>query len=1252
MNAYAKILISFSILIFGSIGCVQGKGNSSIPFLAYLDFGDSKMASSTFSVSQISPGPNVTGVSLNTSVQVGFSQKLDSSSIQSQSIQITQGNAVIPGTITSDEKTILFKPTSPLAASKVYTVRVSKDIKSAEGSSLSEETVWNFTTATIVDLVAPALSLGAPSVGNTLVPNNTSIQVAFTEAMDCTTVDNTTFTLKNNVTNILEPANVNCLGSSATLNPTGGPLTANTVYRVDIAATMKDLAGNALLAPQSWTFTTGAGLDVTPPTVPFVSPAAGTQGTSINTAVSVAFNEPVNCGTIAGNFTLDANPLLPVVGDVTVTVNCSGTTASITPTGPLAFNTTYTANISNAVTDLSGNPVATTTWTFTTGAAPDTTQPTVTFTVPAANDVGIGTNVSPTVAFSEPMSCASVTSASFRVKRKVAGTYLTGNVNCFGTSATWTLDPLVNPTLTFNTAYTVEINAGALDSANNPAVPYSWDFTTGPGPDITPPSVVLVTPANGALGVAVNGGVSIAFDETMNCGTVLGGITLDDDPLTPATVVPVNINCNGNTTSFAPAAPPLAFNTTYTVKIANTVTDSNNNPIGAYSWSFTTGAAPDVTPPQISLVNPLAAATGVPTNANITVSFSETIDCSTLNFTVNNGIGGIVNCSGASATFVPNVGTPLNAGTTYTATIGATVKDLNGNSLLGAPAPYNWTFTTGLAPDVTPPTITIQNARNNTVIESGFIIGTAADDRSVASVEVSVDGGGFTNAGVTGTTSWKYQLPTGGATWLPYSQHTIKVKAIDASGNVTTGALQPTVSVRKGTNKDINGDGYVDLVTSEYGQGIVYLFYSSGTAGITITNATAASRIIVGVKADFFGKTVASGDFNGDGFADIAVGAPNTGNGKVYIFHSAGTQGINTSFYGFANTILTGNTASEQFGASLATGDMSGDGYTDLVVGAPGYSTAKGRIYVFHSQGGTGIATAAVTVNAVLGTCTAGCNYFKVGANNNDQFGFSIAVGNINGGNFDDIAVAAPGNNGGAVANNGRIYIYYGTGANLAGPNTITNTSAAAPGASAMLGYAIALGDFNNDGYIDLVAGAPMFNANAGRVEFYTSSGVGGIGDNTLGNGARMITGSTVAPDVIGSQLTARDLDLDGNADIIIGAASNPSIFITSLPLNAALNFTDKTYNIIGGGGVVSMINGPGKLISTGDINGDGSPDLIISTPGETHIYHLTNTGVPVSGMPTPSAATSTSSTILGSLLTGGIGGQPGTSNEFGAALY
>ncbi|EMP01622.1 Ig-like domain-containing protein [Leptospira santarosai] len=1272
------------------MGCVQGGKSSGIPFLAYLDFGNRAPSANSFNVFQISPGPNVTGVSLNTSIQVGFSQKLDPSTIQSQTIQLTQGNSVIAGSLTSTEKTLLFNPTSALAASKVYTVRVSKDIKSEGGSSLSEDYVWNFTTGAVLDAIAPDLSLRTPAINATLVPNTTSVQVALTETMDCTSVNGGTLSLKNTTTGFYEAGPVACVGSVITFTPTL-PLSFNTTYRVDLSSTAKDLANNTLANSYNWNFTTGPGPDAVPPTVSFISPAPNSLNVPVNSAVSIAFSEPINCGTV-GNIVLH-NTTLAAGTTVGVGVACANTATTLTPAVNLDPNTTYSVIFSNAVTDLGGgnglNPVPAPS-TFTTAAAPvvDNTPPTVTSKVPAAAATGVGLNTIPMAVFSEPMNCASVNTASFRLKETGSPTYLNGSVQCSGTSATWTPDA-TNP-LAANTQYTVEVTAAAVDASTsnnalNPPVvgPLNlWNFTTGPGLDTIRPNVVVVTPENGASGVSINGGANIAFSETIDCPNIGGNIVLDDEPTFALPNIAINITCNGNTASFTPAAA-LAFNTPYYAKIKSTVTDTATNSMNAdYVWSFTTGVVADSTAPQISLSAPASGATGIPTNATITVAFNESINCSTLNLTVDNFINGTTTCSGSSATFTPDALTPLSASTTYTVTVAAGLKDIAGNTMTAS----SWNFTTGAAADTVAPTVTIQNLREGitagagatgvegSIVESGFVIGTAADARGIATIEVNIDSIGWTSAGVSGTTSWKYQLPNYANTWRLGSLHTIRVRATDTSNNVTTSAM---ITVRKGTNKDINGDGYVDLVTSEYGQGIVYLFYSSGTGGITITDATAASHTIVGIKADFFGKTVASGDFNGDGFADIAVGAPKSNtDGKVFIFHSAGTQGINTSFYAFANTILVGDGASEQFGASLATGDISGDRYTDLVVGAPAYSTSKGRIYLFYSQGAAGIATADAVTDATT-TCVSGCTYLRGGMTNNDKFGFSLAVGNINGGIYDDIAVGAPGHNGGvAIANNGRVYVYYGDGSNFTAttPNTIDNIAVTTypNGIYSQFGYSVAVADFNEDNYDDLAVGAPEYAPDAtgtnqkGKVCIFTSSTATGIGNILgMGNATRYITGDN-AGDQIGTAITARDLDLDGRADLITSTHTsitamiannwnNSAVFLT--PRNGTIGGTallsNKSYQITGIGGYVPMVNGPGKPLSTGDVNGDGIPDLIIGRPNapvgisnRISIFHLpTGTGQPADlNNPTIN--------ILGTSLTSGMGGGTGDSNQFGAAFY
>lgn len=1222
MKISVKILFSFSVFVLGSMGCVQGNGNSGIPFLAYLDFGN-KLNSNSFNVFQISPGPNVSGVSLNTSIQVGFNQKLDPSSIQSQSIQLTQGNSIITGSLTSTEKTLLFNPTSALAASKAYTVRVSKAIKSEDGSSLSEDYVWNFTTGAVVDAIAPDLSLRTPASNATLVPNNTSVQVALTETIDCTSVNGGTLSLKNTVTTLYEAGNVACVGSVITFTPTA-PLAFNTAYRVDLFSTAKDLANNTLANSYNWNFTTGPGPDLVPPTVSFISPAPNSLDIPINSAISIAFSEPVDCSTVNGNIVLDD----PSPGTINVGVNCTGTGVILTPVLNLATNTVYTVIFSNAIKDLQNNgltvPAAPT---FTTAAAPvvDNTAPTVTSQVPAASAIGAGLNTKPMVVFSEPMDCSTVNTASFKLKETGSGTYLSGTVQCFGTSATWTPDP-INP-FTANKQYTVEVTAGALDAAmpanalNPPVVgPMNlWNFTTGPGPDVVAPNVVLVTPSNGALGVPVNSGGSIAFSEAMNCASVgAGSILLDDQSNFSSPIVGVTITCNGNTATFTPPAN-LAFNQTYYARVKSAVTDTTLvNSMGAdYDWSFTTGAAADVTAPQISLSSPLSGATGIPTNATITVAFSETIDCTTLNLTVNNGIAGTTTCSGASATFVPNAGTPLNASTTYAVTIAAGLKDIAGNAMAGS----NWNFTTGAAPDVTPPTVAIQNLRDNSIVESGFVIGTAADARGIAKIEISIDSAPFTGANVSGTTSWKYPLPTRTNTWKPNSQHTIQVQATDTSNNVTTSGI---ITVRKGTNKDVNGDGYIDMAVSgsSGGLGLVYIFHSSGTAGITTTLVSSASRYIAGgITSENFGKSISLGDINGDGYADLVVGAPNysgagANRGAVYVFHSSGTAaGITTSVSGFASTMIIGAANGDLLGSSISTGDINGDGYADLIAGAPmatpnATPLSKGRVYIFHSTGDNGV--------TAVDTTTASSNL--LGATFGNNLGNALAAGNINGDNYDDVVISAYGYNSGR----GQVLIYHGSSTGVAGiSSTISNNTGAA---NHWFGFAVATGDVNGDGYMDVIVSGIFMAASFGQVSVHTSSATStGIANTTDISGAALIIQGPSSTNPLGMSVIAKDLDTDGRADIIVSSANfgNGQAHIFMTPTSGAIGgfintgSATKTLTGITNFGIcgANAINATSS-ISAGDVNGDGYIDLFITgnadggtAPG-AYIFHSSNTGI------------------------------------------
>jgi len=229
------------------------------------------------------------------------------------------------------------------------------------------------------------------------IATNKTIAATFSEAMYPSTITTTTFTLEQGVTDVV--GTVTYSGVTAVFTPTSN-LAASTTYTATITTGAKDLADNALTSAKVWSFTTGAAPDTTAPTVTLTNPVNTATGIATNTTIAATFSEAMDPLTITTTkFTLKKG-----TAAVAGTVNYSGVTAVFTPASNLAASTAYTATITTGVKDLAGNALATAkVWNFTTGAVPDTTAPTVTFTSPvnAAIDVVLSKKVSAT--FSEAM---------------------------------------------------------------------------------------------------------------------------------------------------------------------------------------------------------------------------------------------------------------------------------------------------------------------------------------------------------------------------------------------------------------------------------------------------------------------------------------------------------------------------------------------------------------------------------------------------------------------------------------------------------------------------------------------------------------------------------------------------------------------------------------------------------------------------------------------------------------------------------
>jgi len=657
------------------------------------------------------PTNYATDVAVITRPTATFSELMDPLTINAATFVIKQGSTPIAGSVAYIGVVATFTPGSNFAANTVYTATITNSVEDLAGNTMLNDFVWTFTTAAAADMTPPNVISTFPVNLATNVSLNVIPTATFSELMDPSTINATSFTLKQGVNTI--NGVVTYEGTTATFAPASS-LTGNTLYTATIVNTVKDLAGNNMVNNYVWTFTTGDALDITPPTVTSTIPANLATNVPTNVIPTATFSELMDPLTINASTFKISQGGTPISG----VISYAGLVATFTPGSNFAANTVYTATITNNVEDLAGNAMVNDyVWTFTTAAAADITPPNVISTFPVNLATNVPINVIPTATFSELMDPSTINATSFTLQQGV--NTINGVVSYAGTTATFA----PASSLAGNTLYTATIVNTVKDLAGNNMVNnYVWTFTTGNAPDLTPPTVISTIPVNLATNVPTNVIPTAVFSELMDPSTINAtSFTLQQGVNTINGVV----SYAGTTATFAPASS-LAGNTLYTATIVNTVKDlAGNNMVNNYVWTFTTGNAPDLTPPTVISTIPVNLATNVPTNVIPTAVFSELMDPSTINatsFTLQQGvntINGVVSYAGTTATFAP--ASSLAGNTLYTATIVNTVKDLAGNNMVNN---YVWTFTTvsNQAPTVisTDPENLASNVQLNKVITADF----------------------------------------------------------------------------------------------------------------------------------------------------------------------------------------------------------------------------------------------------------------------------------------------------------------------------------------------------------------------------------------------------------------------------------------------------------------------------------------------------------------------------------------------------
>ena len=480
------------------------------------------------------------------------------------------------------------------------------------------------------------------------------------------------------------------------------------------------------------------------------------------------------------------------------------------------------------------------------------------------------------------------------------------------------------------------------------------------------------------------------------------------------------------------------------------------------------------------------------------------------------------------------------------------------------------------ASDVDPPSSSFQAVTTNTLSNGGY--------------------GFYTMKNTLGQWKWTYTLDNSNAS----------VQALN-TGETLTDTF--TVHTADGTPQTIT-------ITINGNSGYILLSNIAADTGGFVINGQSS--------LDASGNSVsAAGDVNGDGLADVIVGAaysnPASGTdaGRSYVvFGKTSTTGIDLSAVaaGTGGFVINGQGASDQSGISVSSaGDVNGDGLADLLVGAyksdPAAGLDAGRSYVvFGKSSGTAIDLSAVA---------AGTGGFVInGQGAGDFSGFSVkAAGDVNGDGLADVMVGAYQSDPAGGVDAGRSYVVFGKASGSA--IDLSDVAAGVGGfvinglcAGAQSGFSVsAAGDVNGDGFADVIVGSPGTSPGTSYVVFGKASGSAiHVSDVAAGIGGFVINGQFAGDQSGYSVSAAGDVNGDGLADVVVGAIHASLGTVTQVGRSYVVFGQTSTAPIdlsavaAGTGGFV--INGQenndrtGLSVSTaGDVNGDGLADVIVSSP-------------------------------------------------------
>jgi hypothetical protein len=397
-----------------------------------------------------------------------------------------------------------------------------------------------------------------------------------------------------------------------------------------------------------------------------------------------------------------------------------------------------------------------------------------------------------------------------------------------------------------------------------------------------------------------------------------------------------------------------------------------------------------------------------------------------------------------------------------------------------------------------------------------------------------IDSDGYPDVAILQTSDLYYSDSGGGAV------HVLLNADLQSSTSVSSATYQIVADSTSGGldgvwfTSDIDSDGVAELLISSTdsrrGPDVIGRagLFAAAELSSAVPELSDAERLLEGSGGGFGSAAASWPDMDGDGLDELVISAPDSSSGSVYLWWSDDLTGTGTLTAADA-VVLTGDAAGDELGAGLlGMVDLNGDGYGELVVGAPGVDDEAGEVYLLQGN-----------PSQVSGLIGGRAWMTLTGGSAGDRTGDSLAIGDVDGDGEDDLIVASTSEDTRA----GRVHVVLGADF-TAGTSDLSSIDHVSYGGASIGGYAgralASGGDVNGDGLDDILIGGPgTSNSSADAGEAWSVIS-GESGNRALVNAASSFYGST--NERAGTAVGMADVNGDGLSDLLIGVPGESSL--------------------------------------------------------------------------------------------------------------